>query len=159
MRLASLLAVLLLAGVASTALIQLRSANRARDLLQSHARQGPHLPPPPPVVEVLSPAFVATMTGPRYHLGCIIDEHSFVYGIWTTRSHTVVRVFEPNEAGWREAWDVHRVLESDPTPAWLDHRGAPRSRREWSHHAATAPASLVSRAAPPERAREVSGSP
>jgi hypothetical protein len=139
-------AVLIMVVVAATSLVLLHRANAER----AHLRQEPvSVRPAAPVVEVRSPAFVATVTGRRYHLGCIIDDHTYRYGIWTTRSHTVVRLFETSEADWEEAWELHRAMEADPAPSWLDHRGAPRSRLEWTFRAraraATSPESAVVR--------------
>jgi hypothetical protein len=120
-------AMLVILLVATSAILLLRRATKEKTKLLEAVRTSR---PNPPIVHVRSPAFVATTSGTRYHVGCIVAEHE--YGLWTTRSHRVVRTFEPTERGWSEAWDLYLHLEHDQAPTWLDHRGAPRSRREWT---------------------------
>lgn len=115
--------------IALAAILLLRRATGEKARLLETVRTAR---PDPPVVQVRSPAFVATTSGARYHVGCIVGEREFEYGLWTTRSHRVVRTFDPTEVGWSEAWDLYVHLEHDEAPSWLDHRGAPRSRREWT---------------------------
>ena len=115
--------------IATVAILLLRRATAERARLVQVVRTSR---PDPPVVEIRSPAFVATTSGARYHVGCIVGDRDFRYGLWTTRSHLVVRTFEPTDSGWTEAWNLYVHLEHDEAPSWLDHRGAPRSRREWA---------------------------
>ena len=126
-------AMLAMVAIAATAILLLRSATIARHRLLEVATR---TRPDPPVVDVRSPAFVATATGSRYHLGCMVGETDFRYAIWTTRSHRVVATLDPTEEGWAAAWDLYLEVEHDPAPPWLDHRGAPRSRREWTSRTA-----------------------
>jgi hypothetical protein len=123
---AAMLAIVLIA-TAAILLLRRATAEKAR-LIQTVRTSRPD----PPVVQVRSPAFVATTSGARYHVGCIVGEHDYRYGLWTTRSHRVVKTFESTASGWSEAWDLYIHLEHDEAPSWLDHRGAPRSRREWT---------------------------
>lgn len=133
-------AMLAITVIAATAILLLRRATTQKaQLLQDVLSTRPDAP----VVQVRSPAFVATKSGARYHIGCIVGERDFEYGLWTTRSHRVVEAFEPSEQGWAEAWDLYVRLERDPAPPWIDHRGAPRSRQEW----VTRPAGRLSVAA------------
>jgi hypothetical protein len=136
--------------IASTAILLLRRANIERAQLLETTTAGR---PAAPVVQVRSPAFVATHSGARYHVGCIVGEQAFEYGLWTTRSHRVVETYEPSEDGWSQAWARYLRLEHDPGPAWIDHRGAPRSRREWSSQ----PAGGVTVAAAAGRSNPTSG--
>ena len=122
-------AMLAMTVIAATAIVLLRNATMARHHLIEVATR---TRPDPPVVDVRSPAFVATATGSRYHLGCMVGETDFRYAIWTTRSHRVVATLDPTEDGWAAAWDLYLEVEHDPAPPWLDHRGARRSRREWT---------------------------
>ena len=122
---AAMLAIIL---IAAAAILLLRRANIERARLVEGTRA---IRPEAPIVQLRSPAFVATHSGERYHVGCIVGEDAFEYGVWTTRSHRVVQTFEPSDAGWSEAWALYVQVEQDPAPPWIDHRGAPRSRREW----------------------------
>jgi hypothetical protein len=121
-------AVLALIGIAATSIVLLRQATIEKGRALEAAGWSP---PEAPVVELRSPAFVATVSGRRYHLGCVVGEQNVRYAVWTTRSHRVVEFFEANEAGWRGAWHLYMGVEHDDSPMWLDHRGAPRSRKEW----------------------------
>ena len=123
---AAMLAIVL---IAASAIILLRRATGETERLLETIRTAR---PDMPVVQVRSPAFVGTASGSRYHVGCIVGDREFSYGLWTMRSHRVVRTFEPTESGWSEAWDLYVRLEYDEGPSWFDHRGAPRSRREWT---------------------------
>jgi hypothetical protein len=114
--------------IAAAAILLLHRATLEKAQLLDGARTAR---PDPPSVQIRSPAFVATNSGGRYHIGCIVGEDGYEYGLWTTRSHRVVRTFEPTETGWTEAWTLFVRLERDEAPSWIDHRGAPRSRREW----------------------------
>jgi hypothetical protein len=127
----AMVAMLVIVGVAATAIVLLRNATIERDRLLEVAER---VRPDPPTVAVRSPVFVATASGRRYHLGCTVgDEDGEVrYAIWTTRSHRVVAVFDPTDEGWTAAWDLYLRVEHDTSPAWVDHRGARRSRREWT---------------------------
>ena len=126
-------AMLVITVIAASSILLLRQATMQKaQLLQDALSTRPEAP----IVQVRSPAFVATRSGSRYHIGCIVGEHDFEYGLWTTRSHRVVETFEPSELGWSEAWALYVRLEQDPAPSWIDHRGAPRSRQEWSRRPA-----------------------
>jgi hypothetical protein len=126
-------AMLVITLIAATSILLLRRATiQKAQLLEGVLTTRPEAP----IVQVRSPAFVATKSGGRYHIGCIVGEHDFEYGLWTTRSHRVVERFEPSETGWSEAWSLYLRLEQDPAPPWIDHRGAPRSRQEWGDRSA-----------------------
>jgi hypothetical protein len=119
---------LIIIAIAATAILLLRRATLSQQrLLEVAGRTRPE----PPTVDVRSPVFVATVSGRRYHLGCMVGEVDYEYAIWTTRSHRVVQLFEATDEGWVQAWDEFIRIEHDDAPAWLDHRGAPRSRLEW----------------------------
>jgi hypothetical protein len=134
-------AMLVIIGIAATAIVLLRRSTLAqRRLLEVAVRTRRD----PPTVEVRSPVFVATVSGRRYHLGCMVGEVDYEYAIWTTRSHRVVQLFEATDDGWTEAWDVFVKVEHDDAPAWLDHRGAPRSRLEWKSRSGGAAAIAAS---------------
>ena len=121
-------AMFLIILIAAASILLLRRANMERARLMDLTLASR---PGPPRVQVRSPAFVATTSGSRYHVGCMVGEREFEYGVWTTRSHRLVATFAPSEEGWSEAWALYMRLEHDPAPPWIDHRGAPRSRREW----------------------------
>jgi hypothetical protein len=127
------LALLVVIVIAATAIFLLRQATIENRRVLVAAREAR---PEAPIVRLRSPAFVATVSGRRYHLGCVVGEQDVRYAVWTTRSHRVVELFEASEAGWCDAWRLYAQIEYDDSPAWLDHRGAPRSRKEWGGHPA-----------------------
>lgn len=125
-------AFLLAEAAAVTSLLLLRRSRRRASA--ASVQPAPSAVPDPPVVEALSPAFITTNSGRRYHLGCLTGDGGLRYAVWTARSHELVRLFDCTEAGWRAAWDLFQRVERDRSPEWIDLRGARRSRREWLNH-------------------------
>jgi hypothetical protein len=124
-----LLGAFLLAEAAAVASLLLLRRSRSEEP-EAPARP-PQVVPDPPIIDALSPVFITTHRGRRYHVGCLSGNGEMRYAIWTSRSHELVRLFDSNDAGWRAAWDFFQRVEKDRSAEWIDHRGARRSRREW----------------------------
>lgn len=90
-------AFLLAEAAAVTSLLLLRRSRRRASA--ASVQPAPSAVPDPPVVEALSPAFITTNSGRRYHLGCLTGDGGLRYAVWTARSHELVRLFDCTEAG------------------------------------------------------------